>query len=238
MKAIILAAGMGSRVKGVNVSNKCLLEINGRSILLNSVDILRKYNVDITVIVGYNYKNIIDELERYDVQYIVNPFYKVTNSIGSLWLARELLDGASDILLLNADTYFSEQILLDVMNSKGHFIVCGDSSLSGGSDFYLYYDKKGKEIVDYCGEIKPTDVTIYEYADLAHIDKDMVKTFRECLDDYAMSDRYDLWWEFIVYQNSVLLGVEFFDVSDMLWGEVDTYEDYLKLTEKCQMEEK
>ena len=55
MKAIIVAAGPGSRlVPLTDVKPKCLLEINGKSIIQRTLEVLRQYGVnDIVVVRGY-----------------------------------------------------------------------------------------------------------------------------------------------------------------------------------------
>lgn len=101
-KAIILAAGVGSRLRPLTDDRpKCLLEVGGRMLVDHQVDALRRYGItDVVVVVGYHGDRIRQHL-RDRVRYLDNERYRRTNSLYSLWLAREeLLSGA---LILNSD---------------------------------------------------------------------------------------------------------------------------------------
>ena len=98
MKAIIMAAGVGSRLLALNHCRpKCLIASGKETLISRMVRLLRQRNIDdITVITGYKSHLIRQELKE-KVRYLNNTFYPVTNSIASLWLARELL--TEDVLL-------------------------------------------------------------------------------------------------------------------------------------------
>ena len=85
MKAIIMAAGVGSRLNKVNGDRpKCLIESNGVTLIKRSVELLRQRGIsDITVITGFKSELIHQELQA-RVKYLHNPFFRVTNSIASL----------------------------------------------------------------------------------------------------------------------------------------------------------
>ncbi len=106
MKVIIMAAGIGARLNSIlGDKPKCLLAINGQSLISRIIDLFHQRNIhDITIITGYNSHLIHQELEDYDVQYFHNPFFQVTNSIASLWLAGEL--PTEDNILMNEDFFF------------------------------------------------------------------------------------------------------------------------------------
>ena len=94
MKAIIMAAGVGKRLLGLNMNKpKCLLTASGSETLIRrSVNLLVSKGIsDITVIVGYKADLIRNELNN-DVTYFENPHFLTTNSIMSLWYAKDLLE--------------------------------------------------------------------------------------------------------------------------------------------------
>ena len=101
-KAIILAAGVGSRLRPLTDSRpKCLLEVGGRTLLDHQMASLRRYGVtDVVVVVGYCGEQVRRHLGG-GVRYIDNDEYARTNSLYSLWLAREELGGGA--LILNSD---------------------------------------------------------------------------------------------------------------------------------------
>jgi choline kinase len=101
-RAIILAAGVGSRLRPLTDDRpKCLLEVKGRTLIDHQISALGLEGIsDVTVVVGYRGDLIRRHLAE-GVRYIDNRRYEHTNSLYSLWLAREeLLSGA---LILNSD---------------------------------------------------------------------------------------------------------------------------------------
>jgi choline kinase len=101
-KAIILAAGVGSRLRPLtDACPKCLLEVGGRPIIDHLMDGLQRAGItDVVVVIGYHGEQLREHCGA-RVRYITNPRFEETNSLYSLWLARnELVSGA---LVLNSD---------------------------------------------------------------------------------------------------------------------------------------
>jgi len=110
-RAIILAAGVGSRLRPLTDElPKCLLEVGGRTIIDHQIAALGRDGItDVTVVVGYCGDRIRRHLDS-RVRFVDNERYKCTNSLYSLWLAREeLLSGA---LILNSDV-LAQPLLFD-----------------------------------------------------------------------------------------------------------------------------
>ena len=91
MKAIIMAAGVGSRISRHVNKPKSLLEIEGKPLLLRTVEMLQKNKIEPMVIAGYEHQQIEKVLAPTGVQIRYNPFYRVTNSLGSLWFASDFI---------------------------------------------------------------------------------------------------------------------------------------------------
>ena len=97
MQAIILAAGMGKRLKELTTENtKCMVEVNGVTLIdrmLHQLD--RQYLSRIVIVVGYKGKKLIDYIDTLDIKtpitFINNPIYDKTNNIYSLSLAKDYL---------------------------------------------------------------------------------------------------------------------------------------------------
>jgi L-glutamine-phosphate cytidylyltransferase len=104
MQAIILAAGIGKRLKDLTEGlPKCFLKIGGKTILDRQLEALSGY--DVVMVVGYK-ADIIKKLYP-DLKYVLNPDYETTNTIHSLGLA---LNG-KDTLVLNGDVVFDKKII-------------------------------------------------------------------------------------------------------------------------------
>jgi L-glutamine-phosphate cytidylyltransferase len=118
MKAVILAAGQGTRIRSVHGEHpKCLIEVDNTTILDHQLDALSMAGIDnVAIVVGYEKEQIIahvktrrpNALQR--IRFFENPAFAITNNIYSLWLGLEWLRGES-FVVLNADVIFDPEIL-------------------------------------------------------------------------------------------------------------------------------
>ena len=115
MQALILAAGMGKRVKELtSEATKCMVKVNGVSMIERMLTILDKQRLQkIILVVGYQAEKLIEYVSglfiRTPIEYVRNAEYNTTNNIYSLYLAREYLL-QDDTLLLEAEIIFEESI--------------------------------------------------------------------------------------------------------------------------------
>jgi len=120
MKAIILAAGKGSRLGAISKGGpKCLIDIEGNTLLEIQINTLHACGIDdIFVVRGYEGKKIdIPGLTYFD-----NPDYADTNILHSLFCAREALTGP--LLVLYSDIIYEEQVVRRLLESR-HDIAVG-----------------------------------------------------------------------------------------------------------------
>lgn len=116
MQAIILAAGMGRRLKDLTKSNtKCMIKVNGITLIdrmLHQIDNLHLSRI--VIVVGYEGQKLIDYVNALGINtsivYINNPIYDKTNNIYSLSLAKEWLC-KDDTLLFESDIIFENKVL-------------------------------------------------------------------------------------------------------------------------------
>ena len=118
MKAILLAAGRGTRIaRHVEMVPKSTLLINGVPLIRRSVELLQSHGIECVVCTGYKEQQVQDALAGLNnITYYYNPFFDITNSISSLWFAREELN--QELLVMNADVFFSEEILELVIHDE------------------------------------------------------------------------------------------------------------------------
>ena len=115
MKAIILSAGQGKRLLPLTADNpKCLLNIDGRSLIEWQINELAKCGIErVSVVVGYHADRVERLLhQRYDskkIQTLYNPTYSWADNLFSCWAARAEM--AEDFVLLNGDTLFEAAVL-------------------------------------------------------------------------------------------------------------------------------
>ncbi len=118
-----MAAGMGKRLGDLTRQNtKCMVEVNGVSLIdraltqLSSLDLNR-----VVIVVGYEGQKLIDYIgHRYDgrlkIEYVNNPVYDKTNNIYSLALARKYLL-EDDTLLIESDLIFDDRMFPLIVNN-------------------------------------------------------------------------------------------------------------------------
>ena len=139
MRAIILAAGRGGRLQGViGDKPKCLARVGDRTLLERQIEALQQVGIRrITVVAGYGIEQVQRICPR-QVDIVQNARYAATNSLYSLWLARDLLlDG---FLVLNCDVLFHPQMLDDLLSAR-----CDDALLvSARGDGRPYGDEEMK----------------------------------------------------------------------------------------------
>src|SRR5215471_15149038 len=126
MKALILAAGRGTRIHSVHGDHpKCLIRFNGdqSTILDHQIDCLFSAGItNIGIVVGYEKDQIIRHVttqyprHRRNFSFIENPLFAKTNNIFSFWLAEHWLNEEA-FVCLNADVVFDPEILVAAMDS-------------------------------------------------------------------------------------------------------------------------
>jgi len=121
MQAIILAAGMGKRLKELTQNNtKCMVKVNGVTLIdrmLHQID--RKHLSRIVIVVGYEGQKLMDYIGTLDIRtpivFINNAIYDKTNNIYSLALAKDWLC-RDDTLLFESDLIFEDAVLDTLMD--------------------------------------------------------------------------------------------------------------------------
>ena len=116
MQAIILAAGMGRRLKELTQNNtKCMVKVNGVTLIERLLSQLEKYALSrIVIVVGYEGQKLVDYIAtlgiKTPIQYVENPIYNKTNNIYSLALAKDYLC-EQDTLLFESDLIFEDAVI-------------------------------------------------------------------------------------------------------------------------------
>ena len=229
MKAIILSAGQGSRLGSLTHDRpKCLIEFNGRTLLDRQLDALAANGVDEAVVVtGFRDDQIEAVLARRGegprVRTIFNPFYKVADNLGSLYVARDELDG--DVLVWNGDTLVSSDLMSRVVTNDREGICVTIDRKDG------YDDDDMKVIADADGRLRAIGKRIAEGVNAESIGLlafrgDGAPRFRDAI-ERAMrtAEGTTIWYLRVIHHLAQNGDVWTLDIAGEEWGEVDFPED-------------
>ena len=151
MKAIILSAGQGSRLGHLTDDRpKCLIDFGGRTLLDRQLDALEANGVQEAVVVTGFHDELVERAIAArtggpKVTTVFNPFYKVADNTGSLYMAREVLSG--ECLVWNGDTLVSHALMAKVVaNQRSGICVTIDRKPS--------YDDDDMKVVEDGGRLK------------------------------------------------------------------------------------
>ena len=127
LKVVILAAGEGTRLRPYTLDRpKCMVEIDGVSLIDRQLEVLKSEGIGDIVIIG-GYKS--EMLKRGDIKLKVNDRYFETNMVWTLFSAEEELEG--DIIVSYGDIVYSKNILKALIKSKADIAVTIDKKWEG-----------------------------------------------------------------------------------------------------------
>ena len=224
MKAIILSAGQGSRLGHLTTDRpKCLIEFGGKTLLDWQLDTLAANGIEEAVVVtGFRDDQIEASLERRSggpiVRTIYNPFYKVADNLGSLYVAREELAG--DCLVWNGDTLVSKALMARVLgNDRQGICVTVDRKDR--------YDDDDMKVVEQGGKLKAIGKRISECVNAESIGLLAFRgggsaQFREAIEKAIRTpEGTTVWYLRVIHHIAQSAEVWVFDIQGEEWGEVD-----------------
>src|SRR5215210_5298820 len=225
MKAIILSAGQGSRLGHlVDDRPKCLIEFSGRTLLDRQLDTLEANGVhDVVVVTGFHDELVNEAIARRSggpsVRTIFNPFYKVADNTGSLYMAREELSG--DCLVWNGDTLVSRSLMARVV-AHAQSGICVTIDRKDGYD-----DDDMKVVVGEGGQLRAIGKRIAdgvngESIGLLAFRQGGAERFREAI-ERAMrtAEGTTIWYLRVIHHLAQSSEVWTLDIHGEEWGEVD-----------------
>ena len=131
MQAIILAAGMGKRLKELTRNNtKCMVKVNGETLIERLLHQLDKVNLShVVIVVGYESRKLIEYINTLGITtpitFVDNPIYDKTNNIYSLYLAKDYMR-EDDTLLFESDIILEDRILTGLIEDPRETLALVD----------------------------------------------------------------------------------------------------------------
>lgn len=220
--AIILAAGVGSRLRPLTADRpKCLLDVGGRTLLERQLDALRQAGVtNIAIVTGYRGDQIRAGVPT-TVRIIDSARFEDTNSLYSLWLARDCLTGGA--LILNSDVLAPAALLSRLLRAPAE-----DAVLVDRQDHFEAEDMKvtleGEFIKDF-GKSLPPDRSHAHNVGMAKFGSRGARRLCQCLERLVASGHENDWAPVAYrdYASTWALGAVLTD--GLPWIEIDYPED-------------
>jgi HAD superfamily hydrolase (TIGR01450 family) len=235
MKAIILAAGMGTRLKPITDKiPKALTRVAGKAILGYQIDALLTNNIkEIIICLGYKPGKIVNfckvNYPNLNFKFIFNNNYKKTNNMYSFYLTRDFL--TDDILLMNGDVIFDSKIIYDMCGKKDS-VVAVDKGKYLKESMKIKVDKNG--FISDISKIINKDDSFGCSIDLYKFKKNDLKIIKKEIKKIIEKEKnLKLWTEVLLQRlfNSARLHAKALDIKNKKWWEIDDFDD-LEIAEK------
>ncbi len=234
MKALILAAGVGSRLFGSDdtASPKSLLRFAGKSLMARHIENLMSVGVDeIGLVLGYHEEEIKDEIRtigaKDKVTFFHNPRFR-EGSVVSMWTARNLMIAGDTVLFMDADVLYDPRILERMIEPSGVTSFPYDRDFEAGDEPVKFMLENGRPV-----EFRkvPDDVsydTVGEWIGFIRMTPNFAKAVAERTEHYAVGGDVHAPYEDAV--RDILLGdgahdAVGVDVTGLPWIEIDFPED-------------
>jgi len=234
MKALILAAGIGSRLRPLTYNvPKCLIQVKEKPILENALEHLNKNNIEtVVIVVGYLGGKVQeyfgDQFRSTRLIYVENKAFNVTDNIYSVWLAKKHLN--DDVLLLDADVLFEGKVIERVCKHNYSNIIVVDEykSFMTGTGVNVDHEIVTEMILakGVCPNIQPhpmlKTINIYRFSK-EFMEKYFIPTLDECIEEGYHDEFYEFVIRKIIESNVVQLMA--LSIGGLKWCEIDTSKD-------------
>lgn len=229
MKAIILAAGIGSRLRpATNDKPKTMVKVNGHPMIAGIIDSLISAGIQ-TIIVCTGYKsNVITEYlnefysSRVNLLFIHNEEYLSTNNMYSLYLAREHMN--DEIIVMNADLIYDKQIMIDLVSCCGNAVAVDkgryleESMKITVEGNYISSISKGINKEDAYG--CSIDIYKFDISSAQTLKSEIVKIIE---DEKDVNQWTEVLLNKVFHQNKILARP--MEINTMRWYEIDNFDD-------------
>lgn len=243
MKAIILAAGMASRLRPLTENTpKCLLKVGEKCLLQRSIDALASNGIhDFVIVTGYLHEMIETFVaEQYgdniNVKFIHNDVFDSTNNIYSLWLARPEAEG-QEILLLDSDLLYDPRIITKVMESGADNVLTLIRHELGEEEMKVVLDHENGTIIEISKTCNPADAA-GESLGIEKMGCRYTSALYQELEPMMNEEHLENVFYERAFERLIAKGHTYkvIDVTELFSCELDTVEDFENAKEKIPAE--
>lgn len=228
MTYIILAAGKGTNLQPLTLKYaKTSFRLDEETtVLQRMVRSIRKAdrNAEIVVVIGNKADEVRKELAGENVSFVMNPFYEVTNSISSVWFARDYLE-RENVTIVHGDVVFSDDIISSYLTVpiEYPYVLADSTAVNPGS--YNIVARDDQVLV----MSKKLENATARYCCMTKLDPVSARLLKEEIDSMINGNMYDQYFEDSLVQMIMFHDFQLFykDINGMKWSEVDSVDDLL-----------
>jgi len=226
-KAIILNAGEGKRLRPLTeLIPKCLLKLNGTTILEHQLASLAECGIkEVVIVVGYRADQIPKRIKcknfALSIRFIQNPIFHRTNTVYSLWLARDEIK--TDFMYLNGDVIFHKYVLKRLVDAGYDTCLAVDKRNVGEEEVKVQLVKNKVKVI---GKSINLSEAQGEFVGIAKFSHKFNPLFAEKLDDVVREGKVNAFFEAALDRTLEHYSVYAVDVSDLPCIEIDSHEDF------------
>jgi choline kinase len=233
IKGVVLAAGVGSRIRPLtDHCPKSLLKIGGNTILEMMISNIQECGInEIIFVLGYLQNNIRDYVKNtfpdLDAHFVTNKRYAETNTGFSLMLTKDWING-STFIKFDADVVFDKEILTKLIECEYENCLCIDKDINlDAEEIKVIVDEKSR-VVKASKTVDPKDA-IGESIGIEKISSNTsALLFTELEIMMADNKNHQEYYE-SAYERLIENFVPFYalDISGLKWTEIDTKIDFI-----------
>lgn len=222
MNAIILAAGLGSRLRPLTLETpKSQIKVNGIPMIERQIEFLKERGInEINVVTGYLHHKFAYLIDKYNVNLIHNDKFADYNNIYSMYLVKEALGNS---FVIDADIYLHRNFIPNKPDKSTYFSAYKVDF--NNEEWVLEYDAQTK-VLEKIAIVKDSKGQGRIMSGVSYWTKKDSEIIKEKL-RVAIEDRdfKNLFWDYIIVENLNMLDVYVKELDSHDLFEIDTLED-------------
>lgn len=231
--AIVLAAGMGTRLRAVvDDRPKGLIEINGQSLVERSVDLLRAARIDrITIVAGYQAEKYFEFAQgARDIRILVNDAFATTGSMASLAIALDATRQV-DVLILESDIVYESRALDTILSGAPNATLLSGPTAAGDEVWVCAPQRRLLAMSKQRDTLSSVDG---EFVGITRLDALAASSMRDVFQRFAVSQGHGR----MDYETGALIEIASTHsiatplIPDLCWGEIDDERHYTRVVQE------
>jgi 2-aminoethylphosphonate-pyruvate transaminase len=228
MKTVILAAGMGTRLRPIsNNIPKAFVEIDNVPLIIRSLENIKSFDIeDVIIVIGYGgdyfKKKIGTKYKKIKIKYVLNEDFSKTGSMYSLSKTEGLVD--DDILLFESDLLYEKKAIQCLIDSKepNEILI---ATLSGSGDEVYIVVNENNELINLGKNITNKQDAMGELVGISKLSLDfLTELYKLAKVDYN-NNNLNYHYEEVIFKLSKTYPIKCKLIRDLNWIEIDNLED-------------